>query len=149
MYSKSSFSESRLYAEPIDGRCMQCKTKAKLEHPLNIFNIFRNSGPGSLSLTTTWNNRSCTMSYMPIRCSGISPRALRYRMVTFRGSHCSCGQSEMSMSKPSSWVVGGRVRARSSSQILWGWRCFRSTYLFKSGEGFWGVIFALDFSFHI
>ena len=92
----------------------------RLEHSLNIISTFRNSGPGSLSLTTTWNKRSCTMSYMPTRCSGISLKASSCCIVTFRGSHCLCGQSEMSMSKPSSCAVGGRVRARSRSQILWG-----------------------------
>ena len=95
-----------------------CMNTSRLEHPLNILNIFRNSGPGSLSLTTTWNNRRCTMSYIPTRCSGISPSASSYRIVTFGGSHCFCGQPEMSMSKPSSCAVGEMVRARSSSQIL-------------------------------
>ena len=90
----------------------------RIEHSLNILNMFRNKGPGSLSLTTTWNSRSCTISYTPTKCSGISPRASSWRIVTFDGSHCSCGQSAMSRSKPSSWAVGGEIRARSRSQIL-------------------------------
>ena len=93
-------------------------TRKNQEYSLSIFNMFRNNGPGSLSLTTTWNSRNCMMSYTSIRCSGISPRASSCRIVTFPGSHRWCGQSAISMSKPSSWAVGGRVRARSRSQIL-------------------------------
>ena len=95
-------------------------TQRDAEHPLSIVNMFRSSGPGSLSRTTTWNRRSWTTSYTPTKCAGIAPRASRWRIVTLGGSQGPGGQSEMSMSKPSSWVVGGRVRARSRSQILWG-----------------------------
>ena len=61
--------------------------RSRLGYLLNILNIFCNSGPGSLSLTTTWNNRRCTMSYIPTKCSGSSPSASSCCIVTFGGSH--------------------------------------------------------------
>ena len=58
------------------------------------------------------------MSYTPMRCSGISRKISSWCIRTFEGSHSLGGQSAISMSKPSNWVVGWRVFARSSNHIL-------------------------------
>lgn len=57
-------------------------------------------------------------SYTPTRCSGTWLRISSWCMWMFEGSHSRGGQFAMSISKPSSWVVGGNVLARSMSQIL-------------------------------
>jgi len=87
-------------------------------HLLKSDVIFRSRFEGSPSRTKRTILPTWTMSYFPIRCSGMGPFASSMFKRTFCGSHCFGGKCADEISNPSNWAVGETDRERSTSHML-------------------------------
>ncbi len=88
------------------------------ENVLSIWIRLRTTGTGSLFGIPKWKSCTCTTSYLPTRGLDGSARQSWAWKETFGGSHSFGGHCVRSMSNPSSCADGGKVVARSTSQIL-------------------------------
>lgn len=101
----------------ISGIFEASRAEAK-DYTLNILRQCLRIGEGSLSSITTRKSRTCTTSYLSCKFSGGSSKTFHTPSLTLLASHASGGYPDEDMSNPSSWAEGGKLLARSRSQIL-------------------------------